>query len=187
MYVHSYESNTEMLFECCDGPFCSVDSMVVQGDELDVDLFRPDVFFNRGRTFIAHNIQCRVVSPCFEGSDHFSECSHHGCICAQGNDANNDCIEIIDICNKHILHTFEQANKECTGDVSVHCASDGVGQCGKAKQKFAWCKFLVGGTCDRPQHVLLQFCFDYFEWRQCWICAGACVPCQWRWLEVKEF
>ena len=29
-----------MLFECCDGPFCSVDSMDVREDKLDVDLFR---------------------------------------------------------------------------------------------------------------------------------------------------
>ncbi len=96
-----------MLFECCNRPFCSVDMMVVRGGELDVDLFRPDVFFNRGRTFIVHYIQCRMVSPCFEGSDHVYECSHHGCICARGHGANDDCIEIIDICNKNILHTFE--------------------------------------------------------------------------------
>ena len=50
-----------MLFECCDGPFCSVDSMVVRGDKLDVDLFRPDVFFNCGQTFIVHYIQCQVL------------------------------------------------------------------------------------------------------------------------------
>jgi hypothetical protein len=41
--------------------------MVVRGDQLDVDLFRPDVFFNCSRTFIVHNILRRAVAPCFEG------------------------------------------------------------------------------------------------------------------------
>ena len=96
-----------MLFKCCNGLFCSVDSMVVRGDQLDVDLFRPYVFFDWGRTFIVHYIQHRVVAPCFEGSDHFCECSHPGCICVRGHGTNNDCIEIIDIRNKNILYTFE--------------------------------------------------------------------------------
>ncbi len=96
-----------MLFECCNGSFCSVDSMVVGGDQLDVDRFRPAVFLDCGRTFVVHYIQRRAVATCFEVSDHFGECSHHGCICARGHDAHNDCIEILDICNKNILHTFE--------------------------------------------------------------------------------
>ena len=100
-----------MLFKCCNGPFCSVDLMVVGGDQLDVDLYGPDVFFNCGGTFIVHYIQCRVVSPCFEGSDYFGECSHHGCICLQGHSANNDCIEIIDIHNENLSHTFEGSDR----------------------------------------------------------------------------
>ena len=46
---------------------------------------------------------------------------------------NNDCIEIIDIRNKNVLHSFERANREGTGDVGVHCASDGIGKCGETK------------------------------------------------------
>ncbi len=65
----------------------------------------------------------------------------------------NDCVEIIDIRNENILHTFERANRECTGDVSVHCASDGVGQCGEAKYILHGANFVLGehvinlGTC----------------------------------------
>ncbi len=39
-----------------------------------------------------------------------------------GHGANNDGIEIIDIRNKDVLHTFEQSNQEGTSDVCVHCA-----------------------------------------------------------------
>ncbi len=127
MHVHSGKSSNEMLLKRCDGPFCSVDSMVVRRDELDADFFRSDVFFNCGRTFFIHHIQCRVVASCFEGSDHFCECSHHGCICARWHGANDDSVEIINICNENILHTFERVHRECTGDVSVHCSRDVVG------------------------------------------------------------
>ena len=66
MHVHSGERSDEMLLKSCDGSFCSIDSMVVQRDELDADLFRPDVFFDCGRTFIVHRVQCQVVAPYFE-------------------------------------------------------------------------------------------------------------------------
>jgi len=52
VHVHSGESSDEMLFKCCDGPFCSVDSMVVRQDKLDVDFFRPDVLLYCGRTLM---------------------------------------------------------------------------------------------------------------------------------------
>ena len=54
MHDHSGKSCNEVLFKCCDGPFCSVDSMVVWGDKLDVDVFRPDIFFDCSGTFIVH-------------------------------------------------------------------------------------------------------------------------------------
>ena len=116
MHVHSGESSNEMLLKSCDGSFCSVDLMVVWRDKLDADLFRPDVFFDCGRAFFVHHVQCRVVAPCFEGSDHFCECSHHGCNCARWHGAIDDCVEIINICNEKILHTFERVNR------SVHCS-----------------------------------------------------------------
>ncbi len=51
----------------------------------------------------------------------------------QGHGVNNDCIEIIDIHSKNLLHTFERANREGTGDVGVYCASDGIGKCSETK------------------------------------------------------
>jgi hypothetical protein len=127
VHVHSGERSDEMFLKSCDGSFGSIDSMVVRRDEVDANVFRPDVFFDCGRTFVVHHVQCRVIAPCFEGSNHVCECRHHGCICARWHGAHDDCIEIINICNEDILHTFERANRECTGDVSVHCSSDVVG------------------------------------------------------------
>ena len=49
MHVHSGESSDEMLLISSDGSFGSIDSIVVQRDELDADIFRPDVIFDCGR------------------------------------------------------------------------------------------------------------------------------------------
>ena len=56
----------------------------------------------------------------------------------------NDCIEVIDICNKYVLHTFEQADREGAGDVSVHYSSDSIGKCGKTKYILHSTYFLLG-------------------------------------------
>jgi hypothetical protein len=53
--------------------------------------------------------------------------------------ANYDGIEMIDICNKDVLYTFERSNQEGTSDVCVHCACDGIGKCGETK-------FILHGT-----------------------------------------
>ncbi len=65
MHVHSGKCCNEVLLECCDGLFCSVDLMVVRGDELDVDFLRPDIIFDCGGTLVVHHVQCRLVASCF--------------------------------------------------------------------------------------------------------------------------
>ncbi len=58
----------------------------------------------------------------------------------RGHGANNDCIETIEVCNKNGLHNFERANWEGTGDVGVHCTSDGI------DDKFCETKHILHGT-----------------------------------------
>jgi hypothetical protein len=45
----------------------------------------------------------------------------------------NDGIQIIHICNKHILHVFEGLDGEGTGEIGVHGTCVGIGQCHKVK------------------------------------------------------
>ncbi len=80
VHVHSCKNSNEMLFTCSDGPFCSIDLMVVQGGQLDVDLFGP-VFFNCGRTFIVHYIQRWAVASCFESSDPVNAVTMDASVC----------------------------------------------------------------------------------------------------------
>ncbi len=45
----------------------------------------------------------------------------------------NDGVEVIDICHEDVLHVLEGPDGEGPGEVSVHRASVGVGEGGKAE------------------------------------------------------
>ncbi len=78
---------------------------------------------------------------------------YHGSIGARGHGTDNDCIEVIDIGYKNVLHTFEQADRESTGDVGLHGASDCIGKHGKTKHILHGTDFLDG------EHVInLNMC-----------------------------
>ncbi len=66
-----------------DGALGSICSIVVQGYELDVDCFEPDVLFDRGGTFVVHYVQCRMVATGFQYGDDFGECLYHESIGAR--------------------------------------------------------------------------------------------------------
>jgi hypothetical protein len=107
--------------------------MVVQGDKLDVDSFGPDVFLDCGGTFIVHYVQCRMVAAGFQYGDDFGECLYHGSISLRWHGPDDDCIKVLDVGNKHVLHTFEGAGWEGAGDVGIHGARYGIGEHGKAE------------------------------------------------------
>jgi hypothetical protein len=120
--------------------------MVVQGDKLDVNSFRPDVFLDCGRTFVVHYVQCRMVAAGFQYGDDFGECLYHGSIggSARWHGPDNDCIKIVDVGNKHIFHNFERADREGTSDVGIHGAHYGIGKHSKAEHILHSTDFLRG-------------------------------------------
>jgi hypothetical protein len=139
-HINGSEGGDEMFLECGDG----ICLMVVQGDELDVDCIGLDVLLNHSRTLIVHYVQCRMVSARFQYGDDFGECSYHGSIVARQHGPDNNCIKLVDVGNKHILHTFEGADWEGTGDVGIHGACYGIGKHGKAEHIFHSTDFLRG-------------------------------------------
>jgi hypothetical protein len=66
VHIHSGKSCNEVLLECCNGLFCGVDTIVVQGGKLNVDVLQPDIFFNCGGSLTVHHVQRRLVTSCFE-------------------------------------------------------------------------------------------------------------------------
>jgi hypothetical protein len=45
-------------------------------------------------------------------------------------------VEIVDVCNKYVLHGFEGADGECTREVGVHCTCFRLARA--AKQNMSW-------------------------------------------------
>ncbi len=69
---------------------------------------------------------------------------YHGSIGAKWHGPDNDCIKVVDVCNKHVLHTFEGADQEGAGDVGIHGARHGIGKHGKAEHILHSTYFLRG-------------------------------------------
>jgi hypothetical protein len=106
-HINSGKCSDEVCLECCNGAPGSICLVVVRGDEMDVDCFGTDVLLDRGGTFIVHYAQCRMVVARFQYGDDFGECLYHRSIGAKWHGLDNDCIKVVDVGNKHVLHTFE--------------------------------------------------------------------------------
>ncbi len=78
---------------------------------------------------------------------------YHGSIGARGHGLDDDCINVVDVGNKNILHTFEGADREGASDVGIHGAHYGTGKRDKAEHILHSTDFLSGkyainlGTC----------------------------------------
>jgi hypothetical protein len=152
-HINGGKGGNEVFLESGNGVLGGICSMVVRGDELDDHCFGPDVLLNCGGILIFHYIQYQMVTPRFQYGDDFGECLDHGSIGARRHGPDDDCIKVIDVENKHVLHTFEGADREGTGDVGIHDARYGIGKRGKAEHILHSTDFLRGkhvinlGTC----------------------------------------
>ncbi len=63
-----------------------------------------------------------LVSVGCKGGKNIGEGSNHGSVVHGGHSTNKDGIEVINVCNKDVLHGFERADGERTWEVGVHCA-----------------------------------------------------------------
>ncbi len=156
-HINGGKGGNEVFLKCGNGTLGSICLMVVQGDKLDVDCFGPDVLLDRGRTFIVHYVQCQMVAAGFQYGDDFGECLYHGSIGARQHGLDDDCIKVVDVGNKHVLHTFEEADREGAGDVGIHGAHYGIGECGACMLRMeavlarccCMCHLLVAMECSR--------------------------------------
>ncbi len=85
-----------------------------------------------------------MVASRFQYGDDFGECLYHGSIGARRHGQDDDCINIVDVGNKHVLHFFEGADREGASDVGTHGARYGIGKCGKAEHILHSKNFLRG-------------------------------------------
>jgi hypothetical protein len=146
--------------------------MVVREDKLDVNCFRLDVFLDCGRTFIVHYVQCQMVAAGFQYGDDFFECLYHGSIGARWHGPDNHCIKVVDVGNKHILHTFDGADREGAGDVGIHGACYGIGERSKAEHILHSTDFLGGNMRSTLARVaIMSNCMLHVEAVLAWCCC----------------
>jgi hypothetical protein len=94
-----------------------------------------------------------MVASRFQCGDDFGERLYHGSIGARHHGSDDDSIKVVDVGNKHVLHTFERVDRECVGDIRIHGAHYGIGECSKAEHILRSTDFLRGehainlGTC----------------------------------------
>jgi hypothetical protein len=60
-----------------------------------------------------------MLAAGFQYGDDFGEYLYHGSIGARLHGLDDDYIKVVDVGNKHILHTFEAVDREGTGDVGI--------------------------------------------------------------------
>ncbi len=170
--INGGKSGNEVFLECGNGMLSDICLMVVRGDELDVDCFGPDVLLNRGRTFIVHYIQCCMVAAGFQYGDDFGDHLYHGSIGVRWHGLDNDCIKVIDVGNKHVLHTFEGADWEGAGDVGIHGAHYGIGERGKAEHILHSTDFLGGNMQSTSAcAAIMSDCTLHMEDELAWCCC----------------
>ncbi len=94
-----------------------------------------------------------MVASRFQYGVDFGERLYHGSIGARRHGPDNNCIKVIDVGNKHILHTFEKADRQGTSDVGIDGARYAIGKSNKAERILHSIDFLRGkhainlGTC----------------------------------------
>ncbi len=85
----------------------------------------------------------------------FREGGNEGCIGAVWHWAENECVKVINVCDKNVLHILKLLNRKRSGDIRVHGAGRGIGNGGKAKH-------VVHHTCfmDGKHVVNLSACLQ---------------------------
>ncbi len=135
-----------MFFERPDGPFGHIYSMVVWGDQLDFHRIVMNVLFNGLQTLVIHHVQRRLILSCTQDVEDVGECGDEGGICSRGHGTDDDGVEVINICNENVLHVFECSDRECAGEVRVHCTGVGIGKCSETKHVLNSTRLVRGDT-----------------------------------------
>ncbi len=85
-----------------------------------------------------------MVASRFQYGDDFGECLYHGSIGVKRHGPDDDCMKVIDVSNKYVLHTFEGVDREGAGDVGIHGACYGISKHREAEHILHSTDFLRG-------------------------------------------
>jgi len=142
--VDSGELRNEVLLECCDGALGSVDPMVVGGDKVNVHVILANVHRDGLGAFVIHYIQCGVIVVGGESGKDVGEGIDHGAIILGGHGAHKDGVEVVNICNKNVLHRSEGADGEGTRKIGIHCTGGEISEGSEAEDVVGGAYFFGG-------------------------------------------
>ncbi len=89
---------------------------------MDVHFVGLDMRFDRLGTFVVRYIEGGSIAMSGKGEEYVGEGRNHGSVVLEGHCMHKDCVEVIDVGNKDLLHILEGTYWECAGEVCVHCA-----------------------------------------------------------------
>jgi hypothetical protein len=67
-----------------------------------------------------------------EYREHFGEGGNEQGVGAGWHWLHDDCVKVVDVCDKDTLHVIEWSNWKSTSDVGVHCTERGIDKGSKA-------------------------------------------------------
>ena len=122
IHICGAKAADDMIFECLDGSFCCIDSVICWLEKLPCTIFFCEIFFERSCCLIVHNIEgwliyfaCKV---CEDLVKYFNDC-----FVFQFFDWNcRNCIGVVIICLKIVLIPLEADGGEGPGGIGVKCA-----------------------------------------------------------------
>ncbi len=107
-HVNSSKGHDKMLFKPGNGTFRGIDAVVVQWDQLNVHLVGSNVHLNCFGALVVHHVQCwLVVVLSTENCKHFGEDGGEQGVSTGWHWLHDDCIKVVDVCNKDTLHVLE--------------------------------------------------------------------------------
>ena len=78
LFVRDAESTDKVIFECLDCTFCSIYTMVVWFDELDITVTAVHELFEDSAGLIVGYVECWVVSMGYKSVKYRCECFENG-------------------------------------------------------------------------------------------------------------
>ncbi len=111
-----------MLFESCNCEFGGNDSVIVGWDKGNVHMIISYVCFDGLGAFIVRYIEDGCIPAGVEEvGKNVCECCNHGTIIFGRHGMDKNCIWVVNVHHKHILHVAEGLHGEGTSAVGVHC------------------------------------------------------------------
>lgn len=111
-----------MIFECLDGSFRCIYTVVVWFHELHGDVLADTILFDCGGCLVIRNVECWCVPMCRQCFDYRAE-GCHDVLTGSGVDRDGkNVVGVVIVCDKDELLAVQRTDWEVSGTVGVKCS-----------------------------------------------------------------